>query len=221
MPARDPADKDLIDASDWADARQTSKGTGYDVAEAVKQHLKKTGNADKSICEVLQAAGSRHVGKADVFCSHVQALHIAELLCTLDTAAKTFDQCSDKTLYWIDFFSLRQGVKNAFKTEEVIETIGAIGTTLAEVTDDYLDRSFCVLETYATVQAGGTLLVVPPAVMRTTAALARWDALVALADKTLAARIRALEKAQSENTRMLKAMAKLLERPLRVTVERR
>lgn len=40
-------------------------------------------------------------------------------------------------------------------------------------------------------------------------------------DRTLAARIRSLEKAQAENIRLLKRMVKLLERPLRVTLERR
>lgn len=40
-------------------------------------------------------------------------------------------------------------------------------------------------------------------------------------DRTLAARIRSVEKAQAENTRLLKRMVKLLERPVRVTLERR
>ena len=50
---------------------------------------------------------------------------------------------------------------------------------------------------------------------------ARGSKPAAAAEKTLLAAIKSLEKAQAENTRLFKAMVKLLERPLRITVDRR
>ena len=102
---------------------RSSSSTGYDVAEAVKQFLRRNGHTGRSICEVLQDEGSPHVGTATVFMSHVQASHVGSLLGTLREAPNLFDECTAKTIYWIDFFSLRQGEKDAFVPEQIVDVM--------------------------------------------------------------------------------------------------
>jgi hypothetical protein len=59
----------------------------------------------------------------------------------------------------MDYFCLRQ-CQNDFKTAQVIGLIKQIGLTVAEVDNklEYLRRSFCILELYATITAESTLL---------------------------------------------------------------
>eukprot|EP00929_Paragymnodinium_shiwhaense_P059104 TRINITY_DN29584_c0_g1_i1.p2 TRINITY_DN29584_c0_g1~~TRINITY_DN29584_c0_g1_i1.p2 ORF type:complete len:163 (+),score=13.70 TRINITY_DN29584_c0_g1_i1:329-817(+) len=68
---------------DSAISRATTTGTGYDVAACVRQFLKNTDNEAISMCEVMQGEGSHEVGRADVFFSHVQQLHVARALHSL------------------------------------------------------------------------------------------------------------------------------------------
>ena len=72
---------------------------------------------------MLLEKGSPHVGPATVFVSHVQASHVASLLGTLHEAPTLFDECTAKTIYWIDFFSLRQGEKDAFVPEQIVDVM--------------------------------------------------------------------------------------------------
>jgi hypothetical protein len=67
--------------------------------------------------------------------------------------------------WWLDYFSPRQ-CQNDFQTKQVVALIRQIGFTVAELDDDwieagnmmYFQRSFCILELYATVSGGGRLL---------------------------------------------------------------
>ena len=62
-----------------------------------------------------------------------------------------------------DYTTLKQAKKGGdFKLDRVRQVIREIGLTLAELDMDlqaYLTRSFCMLEIYASVHAGATLLV--------------------------------------------------------------
>ncbi len=109
---------------------------------------------------MLQAEGSPHVGRANVFFSHVQALHIALALNSLKVAAMVFPDCLENSFYWFDFFTLRQFQKRAFVPVQIVSVISSIGVALAELDDDftYLKRSFCILGTYGAVLGRGKLL---------------------------------------------------------------
>ena len=62
-----------------------------------------------------------------------------------------------------DYTTLKQAKKGGdFKLDRVRQVIREIGLTLAELDMDlqaYLTRSFCIVEIYASVHAGATLLV--------------------------------------------------------------
>jgi hypothetical protein len=87
------------DSLDWIRQEQHRCGqpdalTGYDFGEAIKQYLTRTGNEGRSVCEVLlmkrgpihaktEETWSMHVGRAQVFYSHMQLLPIERTLDTL------------------------------------------------------------------------------------------------------------------------------------------
>ena len=161
----------------------TSSSTCYDVVQAVKDYLKRTGNEDKSICEVLQARGSPHVGPADVFVSHVQGTHVASMLGTIKDAPVLFgDVCHTGTKYWIDITSLRQCQQNAFVPEEIVGVIKGIKACLVEIDllSSYLSRIFCIFEVFGAVLNKVPLLCAPKAVMEEVRDSQRWDALLVL-----------------------------------------
>ena len=133
------------------------------MAEAVRKYLKDTGNEGKSMCQVLQAENSPHVGTATVFVSHVQASHVASLLGTLNTSANLFPACSSETFYWVDLCSLQQCVKNAFVVEEIVSVIKMMDACLIEIDQPcaYLGRIFCIFEAFAAVLTGVYVCVAP------------------------------------------------------------
>ena len=49
---------------------------GYDFCCAVKAWLKANGHENKSICQVLLKRGSKNVGRANVFYSHIQGVQL-------------------------------------------------------------------------------------------------------------------------------------------------
>ena len=53
---------------------------GYDFCCAVKAWLKANGHENKSICQVLLERGSKNVGRANVFYSHIQGVKIMETI---------------------------------------------------------------------------------------------------------------------------------------------
>ena len=163
----------------------TSSSTGYDVVQAVRDYLTRTGNQGKSLCEVLAAENSPHVGPATVFLSHVQASHVAASLGTLRAAPGLFDACSPTTKYWIDFFSLRQCQDNAFVPEQIVGVIKSMDACLIEIDrpNTYLRRTFCIFEAFAAVLAGVNLLCAPKVIMEETRDQERWENVLLLARK--------------------------------------
>ena len=171
-------------ASGWS--ATTSTSTGYDVAEAVRQYLKSTGNSARSICEVLQQENSPHVGTATVFISHTQALHIACLMGTLKAARGLFPSCGGgKTLYWIDFFTLQQCQRSAFVPEQIMSVMETMEACIIEIDRDaaYIGRAFCVFEAFAAVKAGVLLQCLPKSVTDEVRDQQRWDEVLLLARK--------------------------------------
>jgi hypothetical protein len=66
---------------------------------------------------------------------------------------------TSKHFFWLDYFCLRQ-LQSDFKLRAVIALVGEIGKTIAAVTGEYLRRSFCVLELFATAKCENAQLVV-------------------------------------------------------------
>jgi hypothetical protein len=75
--------------------------------------------------------------------------------------------------FWIDYVSLRQCEKGAFNPAAVVKLIREIGLTLVKIPSllndpktgsdfHYTKRSFCILESYATLAYGARMLVVLP-----------------------------------------------------------
>ena len=164
----------------------TSCSTCYDVVEAVRQYLKRTGNEDKSMLEVLHAENSQFVGPADVFVSHVQSSHVASMLGTINQAPNLWpDICNvnGQTRYWVDIMSLRQCQPSAFKPAEIFDVISLTKACLVEIdrTSSYLKRTFCIFEVFAAVQEDVPLLCAPKVVMEELRESERWDALLVLA----------------------------------------
>ena len=180
------------------------RSTGYDVVEATKQYLRKSGNSGYSLCEVLSADRNPEVGKADVFLSHVQSAHIGELLGTMKAAIDAFQECSENTKFWVDFFTLRQCQEHAFEPAEMVGVIRDIGVTVVELDGDfvgnldvgggnvvhagaapctYLSRTFCIFEVYATLKAKGKVLCIPKSVVGLEWDRDRWAALLKLSEK--------------------------------------
>ena len=65
----------------WLDeAYPRSEYLGYDFCCAVKAWLKANGHEHESICTVLRKRGSRNVGRANVFYSHIQGVQLKETI---------------------------------------------------------------------------------------------------------------------------------------------
>ena len=56
----------------WVTELHGDELTGYDYGEAVRKWLTDTGNAHRSVCEVLLSRGHDCVSQANVFYSHMQ-----------------------------------------------------------------------------------------------------------------------------------------------------
>ena len=75
----------------------------------------------------------------------------------------------EPTRFFLDYLCVRQCIAADFSTERVVRAIATIGITVVELGADWrsesalLWRLFCVIELFATVKAGGRLLVVGPA----------------------------------------------------------
>jgi hypothetical protein len=143
--------------------------TGYDLCFVLRKWLREQGHSGLSVCEVILKDPRfedlrKHVKPATIFYSHLQLRSPQETFLHLETSACVFEAKlppAAEQYWWIDYFSLRQCV-NDFKTKQVIILISEIGTTVAEVDEDlqYLRRSFCILELYATVAGNAHLLCV-------------------------------------------------------------
>ena len=161
---------------------------GYDLCCRIKQYLKETGNELESICTLLlkgpvtytwtdpnQAAKKRHkqktvdlrkhVGRANVFYSHPQAVTVRRTVECLREGMEAHRAAlpagTTKIFFWLDYTTLKQCQRD-FQMPVVRKTIGTIGFTLAELDNapqQYLGRSFCMVEMFETINSGGTLCI--------------------------------------------------------------
>jgi len=178
----------LVEAPDWLSEAFKDKLTCYDLNLAIRKWLKDTGNEDKSVCEVLQAEGFKEhtflgqalghyreggqapkglegrpaVGEAQAFQSHVQSESPYDLFTAMSSLSIGKAGTKPGAAIWVDSFSLRQCASNEFSPAEVVSLIGEIGATYAVIdgTTSYATRTFCVLESYATVHTGARLEMV-------------------------------------------------------------
>jgi len=152
---------------------------GYDLNECIRKWLKESGNEKFSIVEVLEQEGNAGVGKADVFLSHVQSEKVKDTMVhisTMDDAMTKRQKTKVKSMWigtkasdgfsataavvWIDYFCLRQCQKD-FVPEQIVELVNQVGMTYVAFDQDYLNRSFCVLESYATIKNRGFVACKP------------------------------------------------------------
>ena len=139
---------------------------GYDFCCAVKAWLKANGHENESICQVLLKRGSKNVGRANVFYSHIQGVQLPYTIQRMRegiAAHKDKLPAADESqlFFWLDYTTLKQ-CQQDFDLPRIRQIIKQIGLTLAELDFDlqaYLTRSFCVLEIYGTVAGGAKLLV--------------------------------------------------------------
>ena len=146
---------------------------GYDLCCRIKQHLKETGNELESICTLLlkgpitytwyEPEGKahtvtvdlrKHVGRANVFYSHPQAVTVRRTLeCMregMDAHRAAMPAGTTKVFYWLDYTTLKQCQRD-FQMPVIRKTIGTIGFTLAELDNkpqQYFGRSFCMVEMF-------------------------------------------------------------------------
>jgi len=157
----------------WVDKAYPKDWTGYlgyDFCCAIKTWLKANGHENESICQVLLKRGSKNVRRANVFYSHTQGVFIDLTIQRMREgieAHKAQLPSTDESqlFFWLDYTTLKQcAPNNVFSNgfSRLRQIIKEIGVTLAELDLDpqaYLTRSFCLLEIYASVHAGATLLV--------------------------------------------------------------
>ena len=159
----------------WVTEMCGDKLVGYDLGSTIKCWLSDNGHNGKSVCELLLEEGSSHVGQAEAFLSHCQSEPISTCLLTIGRIAlfnttmhgKVKKALKREPTVWVDYFVLRQ-CKNDFVPEQIVSVIGAIGLTVIEldVHNRYLKRSFCILESYATVKEHSELVCLPAGVTR-------------------------------------------------------
>jgi tetratricopeptide (TPR) repeat protein len=83
--------------------------------------------------------------------------------------ANTTVRKTGRPRYFIDYACIRQCLSGDFTLDRVVDAIAEIGITVAELGADLegdtalLRRTFCVLESFATIKANGQLLVCGPA----------------------------------------------------------
>ena len=97
---------------EWVAKAHPHALVGYDLCCRVKEYLKETGNEHESICTLLLKRGSKHVGRANVFYSHVQAVPVRR---TLEYMRKGMEAhkaelpaSTTKVFYWLDYTTLKQ-----------------------------------------------------------------------------------------------------------------
>jgi hypothetical protein len=150
----------------WIATAFPDKLTCYDLNAMVKKWLKDNNAMDKSVCEVLQERGYMDednvtqdyshpaVGKAKEFLSHTQIEHPFNVDSMMAMIAMSHGG-SHRPPVWIDAFCLRQWCSGEFDPVEIVELIARIGRTSVSLDKQRLlyTRSFCLLETYASVKA--------------------------------------------------------------------
>jgi hypothetical protein len=142
--------------------------TGYDLVAFLQDWLVLMNVTDLSVAEVILTDDRflhlrQYVGLATIFWSHVDSEPV------IDHAKGTFvrirearelyaSQLPDRTeqYWWVDYFSLRQGIPNDFDLPAIIQLIQDIGCVVCSLQDPinssvktYLTRSFCLIEMFS------------------------------------------------------------------------
>jgi hypothetical protein len=147
--------------------RKVNGMTGYDLCSVVRKWLEENGHESRSVCEVILTDNEfkeirRCVSKATVFYSHIQSLDPLVTFGEMQQSQESFAvqlPLTGEQFFWLDYTSLRQ-CQNDFEPKQVVALVQEIGLTIAEIDEDveYLKRSFCILELYATFAGGAQLL---------------------------------------------------------------
>lgn len=173
------------DAAEESDGGMSSM-TGHDLADFLRQWLRKEGHEGLSVCDVILKDARfkdlrNHVSVANVFWSHIQlegycgqnSLHHGATTkgCMRTTLAnmhlidnyaspalKSLLPPTSQRFHWVDYFCLRQ-CQQDFQVDAIIALIADIGFPVAGVDNDlpYFSRSFSILELYAAIKGGATL----------------------------------------------------------------
>jgi hypothetical protein len=161
--------RSYLDQDRWISEAYPGVLTGYDVCACIRLWLFQENAEEESVCEVLKERGYTDgeghpaVGRAGLFLSHTQAEHPAktcEFLANAQGRLYSTDVEASSRVIWLDYSSLRQ-CRSDFKIPTTISLIRDIGLTMVSLDPEraYLQRSFCILESYATVATEGQLFV--------------------------------------------------------------
>merc|ERR1712129_202159 len=123
----------------------------------------------------------RHVGRANVFWSHLQkdpvmgferdgyvSLLWAISMSLFDPTFRIKDQIpqADQCYFWVDCFCLRQAQAADFNVDAIMELIPKVGTLIGQIDElgtkgysEYLSRTFCIFEVYAAIAGSAQLLI--------------------------------------------------------------
>lgn len=141
--------------------------TGYDLVSFINDWLIREGYQHLSLAEILLTEDRfahlrQYVGIANIFWSHVDVEpvidHCKGTFVRIREARKLYKSQlppqSDQ-YFWVDYFSLRQGIDNDFEIEAIISLIKEIKNVICSLEDSngsvrtYLSRSFCLLEIFS------------------------------------------------------------------------
>ncbi len=141
--------------------------TGYDLVDFVKEWLIKEGLQHLSLAEVILSEDRfahlrKYVGIATIFWSHIDNEPVIDhcsgtLVRMREAREKYIDQLPprDEQYWWLDYFSLRQGIDNDFDIIAIVDLIKSIRNVVCSLQDSnstvktYLSRSFCLLELFS------------------------------------------------------------------------
>jgi len=142
----------------WVTAKCGASLTGYDFASAIRVWLKEEGFEELSVCEASLGTHALGVGSAHAFLSHVQLEPLKDTLAAMES--ELIEKGSNDKCFFVDYVGLRQ-CQSDFHLPKVMQAIAKIGTTvmcLHSRPETYLERSFCVFEVFATINANKALL---------------------------------------------------------------
>jgi len=133
---------------------------GYEVCEVVRQFVRDHSFSGLSIMEILKSSDCVGVRQAEVFLSHSQAEPINSTVHAMENHDRR--RCRYHR-YFIDYLTIRQGLKGDFKPATVASVVEAIQCSLLVLSPVSspmtLSRGWCVYEVVCTLKARARLLV--------------------------------------------------------------
>jgi len=139
---------------------------GYDLVEAIREYLQKTGNGHFSMVQVLHKTGlDTFIGKANAMLCHWQGERVATTFAAMQAYDRMFPEEAPHR-FFVDYFGVAHCKAMDFAPEVVQELVSEIGTTVLVATPwnapVALLRTWCIFEIGCTVLRGARLRITLP-----------------------------------------------------------